>query len=288
MVPTAPRPSGAAIQGRAAMTVTAPKVALVTGSARGIGLATAERFLAEGWRVALLDIDAATLAATHTRLARPDDTMAVECDVAEPGQVARAIEGIVARFGRIDCLVNNAGIADFRPILETDFATWSRILAVNLSGPFLCTQAVAPVMLRQGGGSVVNIVSISGLRASTLRVAYGTSKAALMHLTRQQAAELGNMGIRVNAVHGDGEAGPHARHPRRLPPGDPAEPLWHRGRDRRGDLVPRQRPGELCERADPGGGRGVRVDGDRVGGVAGDVGWVFSPPFAALLPCAVG
>jgi len=200
MVPTAPRPSGAAIQGRAAMTVTAPKVALVTGSARGIGLATAERFLAEGWRVALLDIDAATLAATHTRLARPDDTMAVECDVAEPGQVARAIEGIVARFGRIDCLVNNAGIADFRPILETDFATWSRILAVNLSGPFLCTQAVAPVMLRQGGGSVVNIVSISGLRASTLRVAYGTSKAALMHLTRQQAAELGNMGIRVNAV----------------------------------------------------------------------------------------
>ncbi len=176
------------------------RVALVTGAARGIGLATAEKFLAEGWRVVLLDIDADTLAATHARLARPDDTMAVICDVAEPGQVAGAVDAVAGRFGRIDSLVNNAGIADFRPILETDFATWSRILAVNLNGPFLCTQAVAPLMLQQGGGSVVNIASISGLRASTLRVAYGTSKAALMQLTRQQAAELGNLGIRVNAV----------------------------------------------------------------------------------------
>jgi NAD(P)-dependent dehydrogenase (short-subunit alcohol dehydrogenase family) len=176
------------------------RLALVTGAARGIGLATASRFLAEGWRVVLLDIDAETLAATQARLALPDDTMAVECDVAEPGQVTEAVEAVVARFGRIDALVNNAGIADFRPILETDFDTWSRILAVNLTGPFLCTQACAPVMLAGGGGAVVNIASISGLRASTLRTAYGTSKAGLMQLTRQQAAELGDMGIRVNAV----------------------------------------------------------------------------------------
>ena len=73
-------------------------------------------------------------------------------------------------------------------------------MAVNLTGPFLCTQACAPLMLRNGGGSIVNIASISGMRASTLRVAYGTSKAALIHLTRQQAAELGTMGIRVNAI----------------------------------------------------------------------------------------
>ena len=176
------------------------RLALVTGAARGIGLATASRFLAEGWRVALLDIDAETLAATHERLALPDDTMAVACDVAEPDQVTAAVEAVAARFGRIDALVNNAGIADFRPILETDYATWSRILAVNLTGPFLCTQACAPVMLAGGGGAVVNIASISGFRASTLRVAYGTSKAGLMQLTRQQAAELGEMGIRVNAV----------------------------------------------------------------------------------------
>jgi NAD(P)-dependent dehydrogenase (short-subunit alcohol dehydrogenase family) len=182
------------------MTEAKKRLALVTGAARGIGLATASRFLADGWQVVLLDIDAETLAATHARLALPDDTMAVECDVAEPEQVRAAVDAIVTRFGRIDALVNNAGIADFRPILETDFETWSRILAVNLTGPFLCTQACAPVMLAGGGGSVINIVSISGLRASTLRTAYGTSKAGLMQLTRQQAAELGNRGIRVNAV----------------------------------------------------------------------------------------
>ena len=176
------------------------RLALVTGAARGIGLATAEKFLTEGWRVALLDIDAVTLAATHERLALPDDTMAVACDVAEPDQVTAAVAAVAARFGRIDALVNNAGIADFRPILETDCETWSRIMAVNLTGPFLCTQACAPVMLAGGGGAVVNIASISGFRASTLRTAYGTSKAGLMQLTRQQAAELGEMGIRVNAV----------------------------------------------------------------------------------------
>jgi len=178
----------------------ARRVALVTGSARGIGLATAKKYLAEGWRVALLDIDAETLAATHAALALPEDTMAVECDVAFPDQVAAAVGAVVARFGRIDALVNNAGVADFCPILQTEFETWRRILAVNLDGPFLCTQACAPVMLKQGGGAVVNIASISGVRASTLRVAYGTSKAALMHLTKQQAAELGDKGIRVNAV----------------------------------------------------------------------------------------
>jgi NAD(P)-dependent dehydrogenase (short-subunit alcohol dehydrogenase family) len=182
------------------MTEATKRLALVTGAARGIGLATAEKFLAEGWQVVLLDIDAETLAATYERLALPGDTMAVECDVAEPDQVRAAVDAVVERFGRIDALVNNAGIADFRPILETDFATWSRILAVNLTGPFLCTQACAPVMLAGGGGAVVNIVSISGLRASTLRTAYGTSKAGLMQLTKQQAAELGNQGIRVNAV----------------------------------------------------------------------------------------
>jgi NAD(P)-dependent dehydrogenase (short-subunit alcohol dehydrogenase family) len=103
-------------------------------------------------------------------------------------------------LGRIDALINNAGVAVFKPMLQTTFEEWSRVLAVNLGGPFLCTQACAPVMQASGGGAVVNIASISGLRASTLRVAYGTSKAALMHLTRQQAVELAALGIRVNAV----------------------------------------------------------------------------------------
>jgi len=176
------------------------RVAVITGAARGIGFAIAERFLAEQWRVALLDIDGETLANAERSLADPDRVLATVCDVAEPQQVGAAIDRVTARYGRIDALVNNAGIAVFKPLLETSFEEWARVLAVNLSGPFICTQACAPHMLESGGGSVVNIGSISGLRASMLRVAYGTSKAGLAHLTRQQAAELGNLGIRVNAV----------------------------------------------------------------------------------------
>jgi NAD(P)-dependent dehydrogenase (short-subunit alcohol dehydrogenase family) len=116
--------------------------------------------------------------------------------VAAPAAVRRA----AAQFGRLDALVNNAGTAVFKPMLETTPEEWARTLAVNLTGPFLCTNAAAPIMAEGGGGAVVNITSISGLRASTLRVAYGTSKAALAHLTKQQAVELGALGIRVNAV----------------------------------------------------------------------------------------
>ncbi|HSV44338.1 MAG TPA: SDR family oxidoreductase [Ramlibacter sp.] len=176
------------------------RVAVVTGAARGIGLGIARWFLDQGWRVALLDIDAATLAQADLSLAAPGRTLALACDVSAPGQVQQAVDAVVRDFGRIDTLVNNAGIAVFKPIGETAFDEWRAVLATNLDGPFLCTQACVPAMLRAGGGSVVNIASISGLRASTLRVAYGTSKAALIHLTRQQAVELGTQGIRVNAI----------------------------------------------------------------------------------------
>lgn len=176
------------------------KTALVTGAARGIGLATAKRFLADNWRVALLDIDEPELARAMADLDAPTATMSIGCDVAVPEQVAEAVDAVVERFGRLDALVNNAGTAVFKPLLETTYAEWQRVLAVNLDGPFLTTQAAAPVMADNGGGAIVNITSISGLRASTLRVAYGTSKAALAHLTKQQAAELAGLGIRVNAV----------------------------------------------------------------------------------------
>jgi NAD(P)-dependent dehydrogenase (short-subunit alcohol dehydrogenase family) len=174
------------------------KVAIITGAARGIGLATARRFLAEGFRAALLDVQ--PLDAAMAELAAPDATLALACDVSDAASVQAAIQAVVARWGRIDALVNNAGIAVFKPLLETTLEDWNRVLAVNLTGPFLCTQAAAPVMAEGGGGAVVNITSISGLRASTLRVAYGTSKAGLAHLTKQQAVELGGLGIRVNAV----------------------------------------------------------------------------------------
>ncbi|MBR0680440.1 SDR family oxidoreductase [Roseomonas eburnea] len=176
------------------------KVALVTGAGRGIGLATARRFRAEGWRVALLDIDAELLGTAMASLAAPEATLALHCDVADAAGVHAAVQRAAAHFGRLDALVNNAGVAVFKPILETTPEEWARVLAVNLSGPFLTTQAAAPLMAETGGGAVVNITSISGLRASTLRVAYGTSKAGLAHLTKQQAVELAAFGIRVNAV----------------------------------------------------------------------------------------
>jgi len=176
------------------------KVALVTGAARGIGLATAKRLLADGWRVALLDIDDESLKRTAAALAKPGTTVAIHCDVADAAGVARAFDIVATKFGRLDALVNNGGIAIFKPILDISYEDWSRVLAVNLTGPFLCMQAAAPLMRDSGGGAIVNITSISGLRASTLRTAYGTSKAGLAHLTQQQAVELAPLGIRVNAV----------------------------------------------------------------------------------------
>jgi NAD(P)-dependent dehydrogenase (short-subunit alcohol dehydrogenase family) len=172
--------------------------ALITGAARGIGLATAKRFLADGWRVALLDIDGETLKSAVAALAEPEQTLALTCDVALPDQVEAAVGTVQARFGSLDALVNNAGHAVFKPALETSLAEFRRTMDVNLAGPFLMTKAAVPLMRK--GASIVNITSISGLRASALRIAYGTSKAALDHLTKQLALELSVFGIRVNAV----------------------------------------------------------------------------------------
>jgi NAD(P)-dependent dehydrogenase (short-subunit alcohol dehydrogenase family) len=182
------------------MTPSAQKVALVTGAARGIGLATAKRFLAEGWRVALLDIERDLLQGAVAAIANPEHTLALHCDVSDAKVVAAAIDTVAKRFGRLDALVNNAGVVVFAPLLETSDADWNRILAVNLTGPLLCTKAAAPLMREHGGGAIVNITSISAVRASTLRSAYGTSKAGLAHLTKQLAVELASLGIRVNAV----------------------------------------------------------------------------------------
>ncbi len=176
------------------------KVAWVTGAARGIGLATTQWFLAHDCAVAMFDIDAPALYAAAAELLRPEALLVLPGDVGQPGDVAAATRRIAERFGRLDALVNNAGVAVFKPLLDTSFGEWQQVLATNLNGPFLCTQAAVPLMLQNGSGSVVNIASISGLRASMLRVAYGTSKAALIHLTKQQAAELGPVGIRVNAI----------------------------------------------------------------------------------------
>ena len=212
------------------------KIAVVTGAARGIGLAITNKFLADGYAVALVDIDAETLADTAAEL-QGQPILAVECDVSDSLQVQASIEKIAAHFGRIDALVNNAGVAVFKPALETTFEDWARVLATNLNGPFLCTQACVPVMLKSGGGSVMNIASISGVRASTLRIAYGTSKAALMHLTKQQAVEYGGgdsgqCGSPRPGRNGDGGASSFGGHSHRLSRYDSVGALRHGGRNR--------------------------------------------------------
>jgi NAD(P)-dependent dehydrogenase (short-subunit alcohol dehydrogenase family) len=182
------------------MTPSSRKVALVTGAARGIGLAVARKFLAEGWRVALLDIEGELLWNSVEALKAAGNTLGLHCDVSDAGAVASAFAEIERRFGRLDALVNNAGIAVFAPLLETSNEDWRRVLEVNLTGPFLCTKTAVPLMREHGGGAIVNITSISAVRASTLRSAYGTSKAGLAHLTKQLAVELASLGIRVNGV----------------------------------------------------------------------------------------
>ncbi|WP_170360585.1 MULTISPECIES: SDR family NAD(P)-dependent oxidoreductase [Ruegeria] len=172
------------------------KLALVTGAARGIGLATSRLFLQDGWHVAMVDRDAEALTEAASNL---DGTMPIVADVSDPDQVDDTIQAVMSNFGRIDAVVNNAGIAEFGPIEQHDFAVWRRVMETNLDGVFLVSQASIPA-LRESRGAIVNIASISGLRASTLRVAYGTSKAGVIHLTKQQAAELGEYGIRANCV----------------------------------------------------------------------------------------
>lgn len=175
------------------------KTALVTGAARGIGLATTQLMLGKSWRVIMVDIDGDELALAAEGLS---DALAIEADISDPDQVYRLAERIEAEFGVLHSLVNNAGVADFGPICETTYERWRRVMATNLDGPFLMVQAFTGLLEKGAadGAAIVNIASISGLRASTLRVAYGTSKAGVIQLTLQQAAELGELGIRVNAV----------------------------------------------------------------------------------------
>lgn len=172
------------------------KTAIVTGAARGIGLATTDLLRERGWRIAMVDKDQTAL---NAEAANRPDALGLCVDISNPQAVTGMVETVISWAGRLDGLVNNAGIALFGPIEQTDFAVWRDVMATNLDGVFLCSQAATPA-LKSSKGAIVNIASISGLRASTLRVAYGTSKAAVIHLTQQQAAELGEYGIRANCV----------------------------------------------------------------------------------------
>jgi len=175
----------------------AEQVAVVTGAARGIGLATTKLLAAKGVSVVMVDRDVTELESVSGQLGA--NILSLALDVSVPDEVDQIFAETEKRFGQLDCLINNAGVADFGPIEETSFERWRTVMATNLDGVFLCTQAATP-HLKKSSGCIVNIASISGLRASTLRVAYGTSKAAVIQLTQQQAVELGEYGIRANCV----------------------------------------------------------------------------------------
>ena len=172
------------------------KLAIVTGAARGIGLATAELFEKNGYKVALVDKDNDEL--IKSRIDN-NNQKSFSYDISDINQLSSMFSDILNWYGRIDVLVNNAGVADFGNIEETSYERWNKVMKTNLDGVFLCSQKAIPY-LKETKGNIVNIASISGLRASTLRVAYGTSKAAVIQLTKQQAAELGEFGIRVNCI----------------------------------------------------------------------------------------
>ncbi|QDG78431.1 SDR family NAD(P)-dependent oxidoreductase [Labrenzia sp. PHM005] len=172
------------------------KIALVTGAARGIGLATTKLLIEKGWKVAMVDRDGAELTKAAAGI---NAGSAYIYDVSIETQVDEMMTKIIEHFGRLDAVVNNAGVANFGPIEDADLSLWRTVMATNLDGVFIVSQAAVP-HLKKTKGAIVNIGSISGLRASTLRVAYGTSKAAVIHLTKQQAAELGEYGIRANCV----------------------------------------------------------------------------------------
>ncbi|GAP36603.1 SDR family NAD(P)-dependent oxidoreductase [Piscinibacter sakaiensis] len=178
------------------------QVIVVTGAAQGIGAACAERLAGSGARVALWDVDAAGAAALAARLQAAGGTaLAVGCDVASPEAVAAALAQTLQAWGRVDGLVNNAGIVRSAPFLEMAEADWARVLDVNLSGAFRVGQAVARAMCEAGrAGAIVNMGSVSGLLASPDIAAYNVSKGGMHQLTRVMAVALAPQGVRVNAV----------------------------------------------------------------------------------------
>jgi NAD(P)-dependent dehydrogenase (short-subunit alcohol dehydrogenase family) len=183
------------------MMTLANRVAIISGSGRGIGREMARLFSSEGARVVVADIDAECAGAVAAEInAAGHVARAITVDIGDPAQVERLIRDTLVSFGRLDVLVNNAGVGLNKPFLTTTPGEWDEQLRVNLTGTFLCAQAAARAMVRQGAGTIINVASISGQRGGQGRAAYGAAKAGVILLTRVMAVELAPLGIRVNAI----------------------------------------------------------------------------------------
>lgn len=174
------------------------KHALITGAGRGIGAAIAQRLAADGHRITLLGRGLPALQAFAATL--PGESLALACDVAEADQVAAAFAAARECFGPVQILVNNAGQAATAALVKTDDALWQQMLAVNLTGTFLCTRAALPHMLAARAGRIVNVASTAGQRGYAYCSAYAAAKHGVIGLTRSLALEVAGSGITVNAV----------------------------------------------------------------------------------------
>lgn len=175
-----------------------PKAVLITGAARGIGWATAELFVQRGWNVTIGDVDIAE--ARKRASVYPERMLALPLDVTDSASIDAAFAAGLANWGRLDALVNNAGIQRHAPLAELSFENWSAVLDINLNGCFRCLQAAARTMLPQGSGAIVNLASVAATRGAAGRAPYAASKAAIVSLTKTAAVEWAALGLRVNAV----------------------------------------------------------------------------------------
>ncbi len=175
----------------------AGKVAIITGGARGQGASEGALFAAEGATVYLTDV----LAEAGAKTAAEIGATFLDHDVTDPAGWAQVVDRVLADTGRVDVLVNNAGILHWATMTETPLEIWNRVVAVNQTGVFLGMQAVASAMKNQRGGSIVNISSIGGMRGASPCFAYGATKWAVRGMTKGAAQELGPFNVRVNSVH---------------------------------------------------------------------------------------